>query len=588
MINPYPVKVEDILNSSHQFTVPRYQREFAWGKSEALDFFDDLKSYSEIGSGKLFLGTIIFDISSEKKRQISLVDGQQRITTIILLLIVCRNISKKINQINLATLIQNKITFTDPTTAKSLGCRLVASESIKDVFEHISKSDWDGVFPQRIGNRQVKRQVNRIKPIYDYFMDEMKTYDQNKLSNFLKIIYETYVIRIDIQNEIEAFSIFERTNARGIDLEAADLLKNYLFSKKVEGLEEAWTQIIDNADGTVLRMFKYFYISKKGYVTKSNLYKKMQEYGNKIGAVQLVEELEEFSKFYNAIRTANKEGIKSYFESIGFTSISTDESKYEKIYYALEGLRLFKIYQIYPLIYAALNCFRNSNGSTNPKLSKKLILFFELMEKYHFINTSVCGRMGNEVEKLYATFSTNYSKSSDFDKTTKELFAELKKRLASEDDFTTRFVEIAYSATNIPLICYIFDRINNCKLDPAHRIKLYNPDPKILRKNHNIEHFYPQKPKHEDLNSKTLEMADNIGNLLVISFKTNSKLGNLNPEKKIKKIKNELLKEVQNLAYVQEFIEKYEKTASSWDKDTIEKRAEEIARNGYTNIWKID
>ena len=111
MINPNPAKIEDILNSSIQFEVPKYQREYTWGKGEAIEFLDDLKSYSE-SNGNLFLGTLIFDISEEEQKRIRVVDGQQRITTILLLLIACRNVAKEINAVNLATLIQNKITFT--------------------------------------------------------------------------------------------------------------------------------------------------------------------------------------------------------------------------------------------------------------------------------------------------------------------------------------------------------------------------------------------------------------------------------------------------------------------------------------------
>ncbi len=77
----------------------------------------------------------------------------------------------------------------------------------------------------------MKRQINRIKPIYDYFYSKIQGFDQTKLSKFLDTIYRSYVVRIDIKDEIEALSIFERTNARGLDLEVSDLLKNHLFAK---------------------------------------------------------------------------------------------------------------------------------------------------------------------------------------------------------------------------------------------------------------------------------------------------------------------------------------------------------------------
>lgn len=590
MINPVPARIEEILNSSTQYAVPKYQREYTWSKNEAIEFFDDLKSYAETGEGNLFLGTLIFDISEENQKRIKVVDGQQRITTIILFLIACRNVAKQINASNLATLIQNKITFTDPTTAESLGCRLIASESIKDLFENISSDfDWDGTFLPKLKKKPIKRQVNRIKPIYEFFYSELKDLDQTKLSKFLKAIYNACVVRINIEDELEAFTIFERTNARGVDLEASDLLKNYLFSERVDGLEEIWPQIIESSDGTLLRMLKYFYVSKNGYVAKSDLYKKIRTYGKRIGPANLVREIDDFSRFYSALRTLGKADIKDYFASIDCSAIASDEGKTEGVYLALTGLRLFKIAQIYPLIYAAITCFRREEGGENPKLSKKLIQMFEMMEKYHFINTAVCGRMGNEVEKLYAEYCEIYAdKNKKFEETTKGLMHCLKEKLASENEFASRFVEIAYSSETIPLICYIFDRINNVDRSPGQRLSIFNPDQKITRRNHNIEHFYPQNPEDDmELDQDTIEVVDNIGNLLVISFRTNSKLGNLSPMKKLGKLEGECAKDIENMLYVKDFLNKYKKSISSWDNKTIESRAKELAELAYRKIWKI-
>ncbi len=588
MIKPELAKTEAILTSSVQFYVPKYQREYAWGKSEAVELFEDLKNYAEAGAGQLFLGTLIFDVSQEKQGKIKIVDGQQRITTISLLLVACKRLADKINEAKIGGLIQERITFVDPTTAESRGARLIPSESIRAVFDHISESKWDGKFPVKINNKQVKRQVNRIKPVYDYFFEQISGFDRNQLSNFLKTVYESYSVRIDIQDENEAFSIFERTNARGLDLEVSDLLKNYLFQSGVESLEEEWRQIVENSEGTVLRMLKYFYVSRNGYIIKSELYKKIKIYANEVGATSLVEELSKFSSFYNVIRNADRKGIREYFENVGCVDIARDQNKHDGIYVSLEGLRLFKISQTYPLIYSALGCFVRNNNGEDSEESKNLVRLFTILEKYHFINNAICDRIGNEVEKLYADFSARFAKSDDFDRTLKDLIFGLKNKLASEDEFCSRFVDISYASSTIPLIAYIFDRVNNIGKDPGQRIPIYNSDQKISRKNHNIEHFYPRKASDGmKIDSETVEVIDNIGNLLVISFRTNSKLGNLDPKLKIEKLKNDLSGDIENLSYVQEFIRKYEKEAVSWDKQIINKRAKEIAEESYRKIWKI-
>jgi hypothetical protein len=583
MINPDPAKLEDILNSSLQYVVPNYQREYKWGKDEALEFLDDLKGSAETGK-QLFLGTLIFDVSNRAHGKIAIVDGQQRVTTILLLLVACRERAKALGAHNIATKIQDKITFTDPTTAESVGARLISSESIRDVFEEICKADWSGLFPSKISKKtRVKRQVSRLKPTYDYFASKIASLTREQLSAFLKALYSSYAVRIDIEDVEEAFSIFERTNARGLDLEASDLLKNYLFAAGVPDLEAKWQQILDNAEGTILRMLKFFYVAKKGYVAKAELYKKIKEYSRTISPAELVGQLEQFSEFYSDIRLATDSSLKAYFESIGCSAIVTDQNKFERVQHALQGLRLFKISQIYPVLYAALSRLIAENEGGNANKAKLVVELFEQLERYHFVNNAVCDRVGNEVEKLYAEFSAQYALAADFETTTKALIDALKKQLATEEEFVSRFVELTYEPETIPLIAYVFDRFNNYGLHPGQRIPIFNADTKVLRKNHNIEHFYPQNP----VSLPKIPEVDNIGNLLAISFRTNSKLGNAEPQEKLGLLTGKLEKEVQNLYYVREFAQKYAAEIPTWSSAGISARAKDMASIAYKSVWKM-
>lgn len=588
MIQPKQTTIGEILTLSQHLVVPKYQRGYEWDKSQASEFLEDLQS--EAGRG-LFLGTFIFDIVDELNKRITIVDGQQRLTTILLLLIACRNRAKEIGVEGVCQQTQQRITFVDPATARPLGAKLVASESIRELFEKISDAPWIGSFPVKVGSKTVKRQANRIRPIFEFFYHTIDAFDQTSLSALLEGIYRTRVIRIDIQGDEEAFSIFERTNARGMDLEVSDLLKNYLYQQDVPELDDKWKEIIKNSDGTILKMLKHFYVSRKGYVNKSELYKKIREYCKAIGgADKLVEELREFSRFYAAIR--REEGpvaIKKYFDSIDCKVLGSEQDKYERVHISLQGLRLFKISQIYPVISAALACFVRNGASNNRSLSKIFVRLLEDMEKYHFINNAICDRIGNEVEKLYANYCVKFATSDDFEKTTNELIGSLKKQLASKEEFSTRFREISYSPETIPVIAYIFDRMSNSGLDPGERVPIFNPTKGVRRKSHNIEHFYPQKPNASmKVDLQTLDAVDNVGNLLAISFKTNSSLGNLSPKEKLDKLKGELGKRIENLRYVQAFIQRYEKASATWDRSEIEKRAIDLASEAYGEVWRIN
>ncbi len=591
MFTPIPTSILDILNSKTQFAIPLYQRDYKWGEEEATELIEDLSNYHDTPSEGLFLGNIIVEKCLHQNTLI--VDGQQRLTTIILLLVACRQHAKTLGLIPLATNIQNKITFTDPTTADSLGCRLIASDSIRELFDYITNYNWDGKFVSIIeknGRKQpVKRQVNRLKPIYDYFLKVLTEFKQPDLTKFLGAIYQAYVIRIEIENDEEALILFERTNARGLDLEISDLLKNHLFAKQVKGVEDFWKEILANSSNTILRMLKYFYVSKRGYVLKPQLYKKLKGYSAEIGAEEFTKELANFSRFYRAAKNANEELTVEYFTEVGLPELFQHEYRPQKINACLQGLGEFGVIQYCPVAFAAIECLKRNRGQDNGADAKALIKLFEAFERYHFVNNAVCDRVGNEVERLYADFCEKYQESKDFRKTTQILINELRSKLASLEEFTAKFSEIKYEDGGNSLLFYIFDRFNNQGLDPAQGLRIYNPDLNLKRRNYTIEHFLPQKPEADlKVTPETREAVDCIGNLLAIYFRDNSKLGNISPAKKIERLKGELSKHVDNASYVKDFIGTYGEKAADWNKEQIKKRTEAMAKHAYQTVWRIN
>jgi hypothetical protein len=552
-----------------------------------LELIEDLESYKDVAGENLFLGNLIFEKSKDQRTFV--VDGQQRLTTLFLLLIACRMRARELGLIKLEPKIQEKITFMSSTTGESQGCRLIPSDSIREIFEHMASDSWDGIFPTVIKKKFVKRKVNKVKPIYDSFLKAVSEYEQSELSTFLGAIYNSYVARIEVESEVEALSIFERTNARGLGLEVSDLLKNFLFTKKVESIEELWEKILENSGGTILRMLKYFYVSKKEAVQKPQLYKKLKGYGAEVGAQELTQQLAGFSEFYRVVKAPDKLLTKGYFEGEGFTEISVDQYRYEKINRALEALREFSVVQFCPPAFAAIECLARNGGKPSPGAAKKLIQLFEAFEKYHFINNVICERVGNEVEKLYGDACVWYSDSTDLIKTTDKLINDLKSRLAKEEEFVANFTELTYSSDQLGLISYVFDRFNNYGLDPGQCMQIYNPDPKLRRRNYNIEHFLPQKPEPGlKVKKIDLESVDNIGNLLVIYFRDNASLGNASPAEKIKRLKGDLSQKVENLRHVTDFISRYGIEASSWGAERIRNRAEEMAHKAYREVWSIN
>jgi hypothetical protein len=434
----------------------------------------------------------------------------------------------------------------------------------------------------------VKREARYVRPVYDCFVDRIRNYTVEGLSKLLDEIYRTRIIRIDVDGDEEAFAIFERMNARGLDLEVSDLLKNYLYQEDVPGIESKWADIIENAGGTILRMLKYFYVSQCGPVRQKNLYRAIKSYAKGLnGAAELVDNLDKFSKFYKLVRTDDDpRGTQQYFEKLPCSVISGFPDKYKRIHLSLEALRLFKIAQVQPLLYAGITCFARAQELDDAPKADTLVSLLRALECYHFINTVICDGRANEFEKLYADYCLKYKQTSEFQNVTDALLKALRLKLVSKEIFVVSFCALSYSEDTIALIAYIFDRLSNYGLAPAERIRIYDADPTAAKKEFNVEHFFPQTPP-QDVKPLPDEVEDNIGNLLVVSYRANSKLGNGLPRQKFEKLRHDL-PNIQNLAYVRDFVDKYEKKADTWDKDAIEIRARDLAATAFDKVWKMN
>lgn len=135
-----------------------------------------------------------------------------------------------------------------------------------DLFHHMCNFNWDSNFPVNLNGIDIRSQVLNIKPLFNNICLELKDLSIDELKDFSLTLLNSYVITLNVSDEEDVFSIFERTNARGLDLNAADLLKNYLFSFEDPTINDNWEVIIENSGSTLLKMMKYFWVSANGYI----------------------------------------------------------------------------------------------------------------------------------------------------------------------------------------------------------------------------------------------------------------------------------------------------------------------------------
>ncbi|OGI76693.1 hypothetical protein A3B85_00275 [Candidatus Nomurabacteria bacterium RIFCSPHIGHO2_02_FULL_37_13] len=581
MIKPSDKTVRGILDDSVRYIVPEYQRNFEWKKEHAEEFFED------ISAGNSYFGTLVFDVSKKQsQKEISIVDGQQRLTTIFIFLAACRFRARSIKPTGQVNAIQTKLSFMNDTTGDSGIPKLEASPSIADIFqETIVNSKWDG---KTFNFVQKKRQIAKIKPIYTYFVEKVSKFDREEMRDILEKLYDSSFVVIEIEETQEAFDIFERTNARGMELNAGDLLKNYLFARQAsENINQDWESIIENNVGNILRMIKYYYVSNFGYTPKKRLFKELKKHGEQVTPEKLLQDIKEFSIIYSIINEGTAESIINWASERKLTELQ-NESNADDLNRSFDALKLFGVTQTFPLIIKIIRSIVNvKNQNLKNKLTKKFIRFVETLEKFHFINSAVSQRPGNQVEKYYADKCNEKITAQNLFKFMQGIEKDLKEKRVKIDEFSEKFTQINYE-DDFRLIYYIYDRMNNFDKRGGQYVGIYNSDTKTLKKNFNIDHLIAQDSSEYNFNSEDIEeFLHNIGNLLVMSCHSNFGFNNKNVLEKFDTLKE---MDSMNLSEVKLFVQnwKNKKWRSVSDiKNNVTNRAKELAERAFTKIWNF-
>jgi hypothetical protein len=591
MREPRKFSIGSLLQENVQYIIPPYQRGYDWkGDAQVRDLFVDLTGCIESSyTDSLFLGSMIFDVSKEKEEDsLEVIDGQQRLTTLVITLIAARDYARdKLEDEGLAHSLQRYISNAD-ALSDAAHHRLNPSATIADVFSLMCDYSWDRKFPTSVKKNNksvsVRRQVSRLKPIYEFCLAQLATFcggDKAKFKDLAnQIIKHTFVIRIDIEDRAEAFEIFERTNARGKGLEVSDLLKNFLFSKEKEYTDESirdvWDEIVEGFGDNLLRALKYFWISRKGAVTSRDLYRKLRYYAADVEVPKFIDELREFSRFYQAYHADDPDVTKEWLVSQEFPSNDMYLHEFRRI---CSILRLFAVTQVVPFIFSLMRAYRA--GTPGEKDAKKVLTMLRTLESFHFVNNKVCNRIGNETEKAYAEFSETLFHAVGLGET-ESVRAWFQKQLASLEEFSGSLSAISYqNRTDRITIRYVYDKLVNVGVKDGQRIDLVDIDAmqRGIKSSFDIEHLLSQSDADSD---ESLEYINQIGNLIVISKQINGIMGNASFDMKMDMLKqpwkyDNNIKHVPT--YLQEFVAHYGDLP--WDEAAIRKRTTDLAQAVY-------
>lgn len=462
----------EIIGNGKTYKIPPYQRNYSWQEEHWEDLWIDIQ---ELLSNETihYMGSIVIQGSDTKSYVI--IDGQQRFVTLTLLILAAiQGLNKLINQaVDVASnterrnlLIAKYIGDKDPVRLATR-TKLTLNRHDDDFYQGYLVLFRESAAPSRLTDSE-----RHMWKAYKFFCDKLNNNsrfasDGLELAAFVDDILADRLqfIQITVENEVDAYTIFETLNARGMELTATDLLKNYLFSLVHEadiGIVSAqWQHIVDSTGMKDFPVFLRHYLnSRQRLVRKDRLFKEIKaRVTGRDDVLPLLDSIERNTAVFLAL----KDPFDDYWSAL------------RTLVPHIEALTIFDVSQPYPLIMAALEKW--SSDKVEKLLRELVVLTF----RYQVIGD----RNPKVMEDLY-----NKAALSVFSETcvsARDVFTTyFKSEYLSDDDFKAAFTnKVMRSKQNKQKIRYIL-----LSLEASHLGTGRKPEDA----NVTIEHILPENP----------------------------------------------------------------------------------------------
>ena len=483
-LHAYTRTISDLFSVKKKYVVPRFQREYSWTKEQVSELWDDIVSNITLNDDgsftheEYFIGSLVL-VGDDKSVSLQIVDGQQRLTTLTILLSALCQRFLEVEKDNIANSIyENYIAGKDDEGNYYFK---LENETPKPFFQtaiqHIKKEKDSpsseeektllnsySEFYSNISRESLKAKFS-LKEMHTDLYEQLLKAVRDQVVKYLKVIF------ITVSEEDEAYTIFETLNARGMNLSFVDLIKNKVFKDLIgkhpdDFAKTKWKElrnVIVSRDGVggLEKFVRHWWISRYSYVSEENVYKSFKKQWNSgsIDAKTFVDELVGDAKLYLKTSSPILEDFKQQEE--------------KELYRSLSALRTFNVIQQRPFI---LSLFRVREKGFLKLTEVKEILSF--IEKFHFLFNAVCSMRPSGIEGSYSKAARQLFEAKDRN-AAKKVVAELKQqlvtRLPDRDIFKDKFSKLKFLkgyTKDKKLIQYIFSYIESTK----QTTKEFTPD----------------------------------------------------------------------------------------------------------------
>ncbi|WP_339020357.1 DUF262 domain-containing HNH endonuclease family protein [Spiroplasma endosymbiont of Atherix ibis] len=596
-INHYFLKTGD----NSKIAIPIYQRQYNWDQKLAIGLLNDILN---LDSGKYhYIGGIVLFISFRDRLNNKLIDGQQRLTTCLIILRQIYNVYL-IKDYKIPDILYNLFNLDQ-----------YDENAISKTFKRIDTNSDFRTFNNIIKGEQIQETTTSVFTNSIAVFNMIRNFDENNLNSFFKKIYEQLILSVTIDHISNEYTLFENLNTKSLQLSTMDLIKNFLFMHINHQIVDKHEQQLQfTFEEEIISKFKNFKNPTSKMDSFINVFLRLKE--KKYEADSAFESFKEtlISDFINNRNLKSFEESRKLFIDLGkyiymYISVS-DSNSFNKLEYLtyrfkdiltmLEGREIY-----YPLLMKILINFDYENNKTNKEITKQIRKVFFEIEKYE-VRLQVSNYKGQSLSQY---IDLNILKelgngiiTPDF---IRKLFIgehedELNNRISLER-FKNSLMEYDISNKIATLIGY---RIENYL---SNNKNLFGDDYNYIDTKYEkrtLEHIIPQKPNEEwyqDIivwsdHELTLEEAkrwktkflNKLGNLMCIEGKSNSKIQNKTFNNKIYEYSKEgkILNSYQFKGYKDEFLELTGlRSFNNFYEDNIKKRTKQLTKI-CCDIWK--
>jgi len=377
---PLSLSIKELFgNTDSLYKIPQYQRPYKWEDDQIDKLWEDIYEAFQNGEDNYFLGSIITakPRDDEKSAYVDVVDGQQRLTTLMILFCVVRDLYPNLNE----DFSHENPFAVDIETIKSSIALFGRSMRLKLFTHRQHQSDFESLILNGNTNDLTKPYRYQIRtdeePKFKFintaviFRNKLLDLGREEAERFINYLFnEVKIIRIDCKNRGFAIKLFQVLNDRGMDLTAADLIKSFLLEKlysrhkedsdtskiKEEQFISDWREMEQTVKQSDLSMNDLFIIYEYHFLgqnPKKSLYDELQNAFQDSDPNLVVSDIKCFANtYFKQIYEKPSKIIYSfwyirwnmYWKSILLTALHTNYSEYETLQNELR--RFYYLYWI--------------------------------------------------------------------------------------------------------------------------------------------------------------------------------------------------------------------------------------------------